>query len=267
MKKEKEWLKEEAMNLYPSHSEMYEHPDYLTVEKVDLINNFIDLIDQLDEPEVKQLDKKIKELESYNNELIRDNNQLRNELDNQEVLSQEWIENHSASADTISYYSKDNVPVVTAFNLKGLLMPKQDKPIIPQFVVDWIEEERVKIIDWHTDIPERFFLILGHKLHYTTLASTNIGDWVFGGNEEKLYQALKYGYEVEKEKKYIIKFAPSVFGTPTYGSIGTQNGKKIMQSVYGSQGGIIFPNQYTRREIEEVDSKYMIFAEEVIEND
>lgn len=51
MNKDIKWLKEEAMNLYPSHSEVYEHPDYLTVEKVDLINNFIDLIYQLDEPE------------------------------------------------------------------------------------------------------------------------------------------------------------------------------------------------------------------------
>lgn len=51
MMKNKQCLKEEVMNLYPSHSEMYEYPDDLTVEKVDLINNFIDLIDQLDEPE------------------------------------------------------------------------------------------------------------------------------------------------------------------------------------------------------------------------
>lgn len=79
------------------------------------------------------------------------------------------------------------------------------KPIIPQFVADCIEEERANIIDWHTEIPERFFLILGHKLNYTTLANTNVSDWIFSGNEEKLYQALKYGYEVEKEKKWVVK--------------------------------------------------------------
>lgn len=124
MKKDKEWLKEEVMNLYPSHSEMYEHPDYLTVEKVDLINNFIDLIDQLDEQEVKQLDKKIRELESYNDELIRDNNQLRNAMDNQEVLSQEWIDKHK-------YFAEEKIgedAVVKARDLRNLLVPKQDKP-------------------------------------------------------------------------------------------------------------------------------------------
>ena len=34
-----------------------------------------------EEPEVKRLERKIKELDSYNDELIRDNNQLRSELD------------------------------------------------------------------------------------------------------------------------------------------------------------------------------------------
>ena len=83
-------------------------------------------------------------------------------------------------------------------------LDEPEKPVIPQFVADCIEEERAKIIDWHTEIPERFFLILGYKIHYTTLANANVSDWVFSGNEEKLYQALKYGYEVEKEKKYYV---------------------------------------------------------------
>lgn len=51
MNKDKEWLKEEVCRLYPSHTEMYEHPDFLTVEKFDLVNKFIDLIDQLEEQE------------------------------------------------------------------------------------------------------------------------------------------------------------------------------------------------------------------------
>ena len=44
-------LKEEVYCLYPGHTEMYEHPDDLTVEKCVLVNKFIDLIDQLDEQE------------------------------------------------------------------------------------------------------------------------------------------------------------------------------------------------------------------------
>ena len=55
----------------------------------DGINEIMLLINQFEESEVKRLERKIKELDSYNDELIRDNNQLRNALDNREVLSQE----------------------------------------------------------------------------------------------------------------------------------------------------------------------------------
>lgn len=92
--KDIEWLKEELMNLYPSHNEMYEHPDYTTVAKVDLINDFIELIDQLDEPE---------------------------------TLSQEWIdENKVARIDNLRKMTTSDV--VTVEKLKNLIVPKQDKP-------------------------------------------------------------------------------------------------------------------------------------------
>ena len=45
------------------------------------------------------------------------------QLDEPETLNEEWIENHTASADTISYYSEENVPVVTVEKLKNLLVP------------------------------------------------------------------------------------------------------------------------------------------------
>src|SRR5699024_8939720 len=102
MKKDIKWLKEEIWKQDIVMDKGYIYTDDL-----------MSIINEVDESEVKQLDKKIRELESYNDELIRDNNQLRNALDNQKVLSQKWIENHTASADTISYYSEDNVPVVT----------------------------------------------------------------------------------------------------------------------------------------------------------
>ena len=243
MKKDKEWLKEEVFELYVS-------PDYETVAKTETISKVLELINQLDEPEVKQLDKKIKELESYNDELIRDNNQLRITLDNQEVLSQEWIENHSASADTISYYSKDNVPVVTAFNLKGLLMPKQEeidrahkdgyekgkesekpveavkeyfksvekskevleelgyvvsekpqKPMLPQFVANWIEsytkKTLVELINdavYSSDEDSKCFRRWFHE------------EMGFESNySEFLARAWLDGYEVEKEPVYFAK--------------------------------------------------------------
>ena len=75
MKKGIEWLKREI------HKEL---ESWYGVEggiDGDGINEIMLLINQFEESEVKRLDRKMKELESYNDELIRDNNQLRNELD------------------------------------------------------------------------------------------------------------------------------------------------------------------------------------------
>ena len=136
-------------------------------------------------------------------------------------------------------------------------LDESQKPTIPQFVADWIEEERAKIIDWHTEIPERFFLILGHKLNYTTLANTNIGDWVFGGNEEKLYQALKYGYEVEKEKTYIVDIEGILF-------LAKFDDEPDVDA-YGET--ILYDDDYiielTEKEIKDYDERYWAFAQEV----
>lgn len=156
------------------------------------------------------------------------------------------------------------------FAIKKLesLKSHTDKVVIPNFVAD--------LIEYYKSQGDSLGELLAH-IEYDDVFKINLEmlrkvvEWVypddFSDSKDRINliaRAWLYGYEVEKEKLYIIKFAPSIYGTPTYGSIGTQNGKKIMQTVYGSQEGII-PNQYTRREIEEVGSEYMIFAEEVTE--
>ena len=88
MRKDKAWLKEEVYKLIEDYTSFggHEHT-FITGANV---NKLGVLIDQLDEPE---------------------------------TLSEEWIENHTASADTISYYSDENVPVVPVEKLKNLLVP------------------------------------------------------------------------------------------------------------------------------------------------
>ncbi|WP_373752344.1 DUF3310 domain-containing protein [Jeotgalibaca porci] len=55
MKKDKEWLRDEVSELYPSYDEMYVSPDYETVAKTETISKVLELIDQLDEPtEIKR---------------------------------------------------------------------------------------------------------------------------------------------------------------------------------------------------------------------
>ena len=83
MNKDIQWLKREI------HKELESWHGVEGGIDGDGINEIMLLINQHEESEVKRLERKIKELDSYNDELIRDNNQLRNALDNREVLSQE----------------------------------------------------------------------------------------------------------------------------------------------------------------------------------
>lgn len=47
---------------------------------------------------------------------------LIDQLDTREALSNEWIENHTACADTISHYSEEPMAVILVDDLKGLLL-------------------------------------------------------------------------------------------------------------------------------------------------
>ena len=105
MKKDKKWLKDE-IKVFQEGENMFAVEFNAGVQ--DALEYVQELIDQLDEPEVKQLDKKIKELESYNGELIRDNNQLRNQLDEPQkpVIPQfvaVWIEKNKKQSESLVF--------------------------------------------------------------------------------------------------------------------------------------------------------------------
>ena len=116
MKKGIEWLKREI------HKELESWHGVEGGIDGDGINEIMLLINQFEESEVKRLERKVKELDSYNAELIRDNNQVRNELDNQEVLSPDWIDENKkyGGVHDIGYY----IPVN---KLYGKIMPKQEE--------------------------------------------------------------------------------------------------------------------------------------------
>ena len=210
MRKDKEWLRDEVSELYPSYDEMYVSPDYETVAKTETISKVLELIDQLDEPE---------------------------------TLSQEWIdENKVERIDNLrKITTSDVVPVE---KLKNLLVPKQDdgfvvfekdkldeevqrmidetceatneKPVIPQFVADWIE--RKKQPDWDYENKED---ALADSIHFTlyslkanyreanpdVVLRKPINEWLNDDRKNywKLIDGVRYGYEVEKEKKYRVR--------------------------------------------------------------
>lgn len=64
------------------------------------------------------------------------------------------------------------------------------KPVVPQFMADWIEKNKGSLFG----------------LNYDSVSS-EIYDWVYEeeGNLKKLHLACAIGYTVEKEKRYLVK--------------------------------------------------------------
>lgn len=71
-------------------------------------------------------------------------------------------------------------------------LDEPQKPVVPQFVADWIEKNKGSLFG----------------LNYDSVSS-EIYDWVYEeeGNLKKLHLACAIGYTVEKEKRYIVKMS------------------------------------------------------------
>ena len=81
-----------------------------------------------------------------------------------------------------------------------------EKPVIPQFVADWIEQLYGQGFN-SDDLLEVLF-----ARNYN-VAELRIFDW-FVDDKERAVAAILYGYGVEKEQKYNVKFkVKSSFGT------------------------------------------------------
>lgn len=98
-----------------------------------------------------EIAKRMIELEPYRADKLRDERyktlrsvaQKLNQLDEPEVLSQEWVDNNSVNASHDGM-TEEYIHVV---DLKNLIVPKQDLPVIPKYVADWIESLKSNKID------------------------------------------------------------------------------------------------------------------------
>ena len=75
-------------------------------------------------------------------------------------------------------------------------LDEPEKPVVPQFVADWIEY--AKFEDYH---------LLGAMDTIVTSGRKNLYEWFwdYDDNMETFARAWLDGYEVEKEKRYLVK--------------------------------------------------------------
>lgn len=135
----------------------------------------------------------------YTNKKIRG---LVNQLDEPETLTPEWIEeriHYSMDQDTFGNIVRiESVPVKF---LQNLLVPKQELPVIPQSVADWLKDRQKNGFP-NVDIIEQIY-----SIDYTDNLEVHTADaplkkYLNSSNEnkEKIVKAvINDNYEVEEE--------------------------------------------------------------------
>ena len=205
MKKDIEWLKKEIGEL-PCVDTVFNSDGSSYIDSAVPVMAVYDLIDKLDEPE---------------------------------VLSQEWIDEHIDYADV-----GGDTSVYTCRRLKSLLIPKQELPVIPKYVADWMTRYREKY-----DLYPALRL-----LENNTFVWGEIYEW-YRMNTRKFVNAYLTGeYEVEDEQKYYVDLDTAAY-------VAKWNGNDQVD-IYtdGISGSDEFEFHLTEQEIKDYDERYWAFA-------
>lgn len=100
------------------------------------------------------------------------------------------------------------------------IKPYQPKPVVPQFVADWMEICDMRFVNLN--------YIFGEN------CPEKVKEWVsVYGNHKKMLQALLYGYTVEKEKLYTVEIPNPNEGQLSFVLMRRQDGNiriKVMHS-------------------------------------
>lgn len=124
--------------------------------------------------------------------------------------------------------------------IEGLVkqLDEPQKPVVPQFVADWIEYCKTNEIS------------LGYALYCSEEASDKKAyDWIVESleNQETFARAWLYGYEVEKEKRYLVKMKGVDSRTNyLYYGVGSKTWLFKAKLIDGN-----FRKSHTRKELEE----------------
>ena len=178
---------------------------------------------------------------------IRDVQSIVNQLDNQETLSEEWIERNTSPVDD------EGRLYVWKRDLQNAIAPKQELPVIPRFVAEWIEENKKK--------NRSLVFAITHIYDENEIGkSPKFFIWMeTDDNEEVFARAWLDGYTVEEEQKYIVRDNSSM---PLL--IKNDSGEIMSydsQIAYNNSNGTI---ELTEQEIKDYDERYMAFAKPVV---
>ena len=163
------------------------------------------------------------------------------------------------AADTLGYQGLmvqlENLDIVEIDkNLVHRDINRPQKPVVPQFVADWYEEHK-------DDFEIALFRCIDHIPSVYDEGDLNeFEEWIIDG-ETKPFQTLvnmhQFGYEVEKEKRYLVK----VKNILTRQRVLNQN-KKSKYFIFANQEeNTLYATKFTRKELEEAGFGWVFYCQ------
>lgn len=192
---------------------------------------------------------RVRELESYNEELIRDNNQLRDTIDELEEFITRAFDIKRKS-QTIEALSGMTIEQVAEGFRDGKFDPKEELPVIPKYMADFIKVRK------YTDAYslQYIFCVAMERSEDERLKKEY--DWI-SANDETFARAWLDGYEVEEEPKYYVDL-----DTVAYVAKWIVNDEVDIYTDTIS-GNDEFEFHLTEQEIKDYDDRYWAFAKPV----
>lgn len=123
-------------------------------------------------------------------------------------------------------------------------LDEPQKPVVPQFVADWIE--KCKVI-------KKFKASLAYALNSEVWSENSLSDecidWLYNANNQELFaRAWLDGYDVEEEKRYYVRFKGMESGDFNYLNFIKFQHTWVLSSLKIDKK---FRTEHTRKELEE----------------
>ena len=182
---------------------------------------------------------------------------------NQEVLSQEWITENSIEGDFRGIQEFWYGEFIEKEKVQNLLVSKHEKPVIPKFVADFIEETKKQY--------RTLVFAITHIYNKNEIgASPNkeeerIYQWMEAyDNEEVFARAWLDGFTVEVEQKYYVMNNDNrmMLVRMMDGKTITESDPFMLEDMYEGEKE---SHRLTEQEIKDYDPRYWAFAKPVEE--
>lgn len=140
-----------------------------------------------------------------------------------------------------------------AINIIEGFSNEPQKPVVPQFVADWYEENK-------DDFETNLFCCVHKILRKRNNDLSEFEDWVIDENTEPfktLVNMHQFDYEVEKEKRYVIKFK-NIQEHHSFLNFSAKTEKWLFSI---PEGDTLYRTHHTRKELEEAGFDWVFSCE------